>query len=136
MPTELTKRVSRRIGDRVVEIDVNGLAIRNVGCSVRSRFTLDELDALRPRYALTMQEAFAKPPPRGWMPEPDERVYLAGGRESGRVERVIEAMGGPLVFVCVGRLVRQYARAELRPAPPAGRRRKRKPDGPAPSNGG
>jgi len=116
MVTKLKKPVTRRIGERVVSIEAEGVRVRRLRRRASILLPWPELEArifalYTALKATTRKQAFAVPLPRGWFPLPGERVFVRGTRIGrGIVLRSINAV--PEVIVRV-RLIGARGATEL-----------------------
>jgi hypothetical protein len=118
MPTTLKKPVTRRIGDRVVSIEAEGVRVRRFRRRVSILLPWSDLDLLL--YAATRKEAFERPAPRGWVPSPGEWVYVRNtGIGRALVLRTVNAVPEMIVRVRLiggrGAVERQVLLSEVRP---------------------
>lgn len=93
MVTELTngKVVRRRLGDLVITLSAEGVALRRPGCRRTALVPVEELEAvlrrkLRCEPTRTRDRAFAEDLPPWWIPQLGDEVFLrTGSPVKGRV---------------------------------------------------
>ncbi len=106
MPTTLTKPVTRRIGDLVVRLTDKGLEVRRHRQRRPPLKLAWEVFEQQVDVPATRKAAFERPLPRGWLPKPGEKVFVAivpgtlcACVSTGQVIQIIEAVPEPIVRV-------------------------------------